>query len=267
MKIGIVVPPLLKTPPSGYGGLEQVAYDLCCALAAKGEEVTLIAPVGSHAEGCKVFETIQSPEKTDVNWIQLEYDAFMKYQSILTEFDIIHDHSWFAFPYLVRFDEKNRGLKICHTHHGHLDWNVKATKPEILPVNLIGISSYMSSEYKTQGWESKFVYNGINLQAYKAPSNVKREKRAVFVGRISPIKQPDQAYAHVWKQESRLMLSADHLLHQQKSRTSTLSENSVKKAADLQPSIWIARRKKKQRWWRAQWCLSFLRHLRNRSDL
>jgi len=193
MKIGVVVPPLLKVPPSGYGGLEVVVYDLCCALAAKGEDVTLIAPTGSHAEGCKLFETITAPEKTDVNWVQLEYDAFMKYQSVLPEFDIIHDHSWFGFPYLARFDEKHRGLKMCHTHHGHLDWKVNATKPEILPVNLIGISQYMASEYKTQGWESKYVYNGINLQAYPIPSGVKREKRAVFVGRISPIKQPDQA--------------------------------------------------------------------------
>ena len=191
MKIGLVIPPLLKTPPTGYGGLEEVAYDLCCALAEKGEDVTLIAPAGSHAEGCKVFETITAPERTDVNWIQLEYDAFMKYQQVLPEFDIIHDHSWFGFPYLTRFEEKHRGIKICHTHHGHLDWNVKATRPEILPVNLIGISSYMASEYKAQGWESKYVYNGIDLSKYAFSD--KKENRAVFVGRISPLKKPDIA--------------------------------------------------------------------------
>ena len=61
LKIGIVVPPLLKTPPTGYGGLEVVAYDLCVALAKTGHDVTLIAPKGSHAEGCKVIETIEVP--------------------------------------------------------------------------------------------------------------------------------------------------------------------------------------------------------------
>jgi len=189
MKIALVVPPLLKTPPTGYGGLEQVVYDLGCALVESGDEVTLFAPKGSHIDGAKVFETIEAPERTDVNWVQLEGNAYNMYSRELEQFDIVHDHSWFAFPYLVKM--MNQKFKICHTHHGHLDWNPSKVPPQINKVNLIAISDYMSKEYLAQGWVSKFVYNGIDMRKYMYTEN--KGDRLVFVGRISKFKMPDVA--------------------------------------------------------------------------
>lgn len=189
MQIAIVAPPLLKVPPTGYGGLEVVVFDLCESFAEMGEDVTLIAPVGSHAKGCKVFETIVAPERTDVNWLQLEGDAYNKYAPELEKFDIVHDHSWFAFPYLAKMSKP--GIKICHTHHGHLDWNPSRVPSQIGKVNLIGISDFMMREYMTQGWGSRFVYNGIDINKYKYSD--KKGDRLVFVGRISKFKLPQVA--------------------------------------------------------------------------
>ena len=192
LKIGIVVPPLLKTPPTGYGGLEVVAYDLCVALAKSGQDVTLIAPKGSYAEGCKVIETIEAPEITECNWMQKEGEAFNLYKGELGKFDLIHDHSWHAFPYLARITEQfGKDLKICHTAHGHIDWNRAAVKPEVAPICLIGISAYMQMEFTTQGWPARYVYNGIDMTKYSYQKE--KENRFVFVGRISKFKQPHLA--------------------------------------------------------------------------
>jgi len=192
MKIALVVPPLLKTPPTGYGGLEQVVYDLGCALVAGGDDVTLFAPPGSHIDGGKLFETIVAPERTDVNWVQLEGDAYNKYSRELLNYDIVHDHSWFGFPYLIKMSNPGLpGLKVCHTHHGHLDWNPSCIPPQIGKVNLIGISPFMKREYAAQGWKSEYVYNGIDINKY-AYSKTKGD-RLVFVGRISKLKHPDIA--------------------------------------------------------------------------
>lgn len=189
MKIALVVPPLLKTPPTGYGGLEQVVYDLGCALVAAGDDVTLFAPPGSYIDGGKVFETVVAPERTDVNWVELEGRAYNIYAEKLLDFDIVHDHSWFAFPYLMKIG--NEKLKICHTHHGHLNWDRTKVPPTMGHVNLIAISDYMRNEYGSQGWASKYVYNGINLNNYTYSD--KKGDRIVFVGRISKLKQPDFA--------------------------------------------------------------------------
>jgi glycosyltransferase involved in cell wall biosynthesis len=164
MKIALISPPLLKTPPTGYGGLEQVVYDLGCALVAGGDEVTLFAPPGSHIDGGTVFETIVAPERTDVNWVELEGNAYNKYASELSKFDIIHSHDWFGFPYIAKMGNPN--LKICHTHHGHCDWNPAKKPANVKNVNLIAISEFMQKEYMARGWIAKYVYNGINLDKY-----------------------------------------------------------------------------------------------------
>jgi glycosyltransferase involved in cell wall biosynthesis len=191
MKIALISPPLLLTPPRGYGGLERVVYDLGCALVEQGEEVTLFAPPGSHIDGGKLVETVSAPERTDVNWVELEKTAYEGYREKLVGFDIIHDHSWFGFPYLAKIDPAFKDLKICHTHHGHCDWNPGLVPEQIKPVSLIGISEFMMNEYKSRGWNSKYVYNGIDIS--KHPYSDVKDNRLVFVGRISKIKMPHAA--------------------------------------------------------------------------
>lgn len=190
MKVALIPPPLLKTPPTAYGGLEQVVYDLGVALLDLGEDVTLIAPFGSNLGGRgKVTSVIDAPEKTDVDWLGLEVESLKRYHPTLSEFDIIHDHTWFGSPYLMKKAKPN--LKICHTHHGHLNWDPKK-KPEGTEfLNLIGISRHMAEEYTSMGYVSKYVYNGINLDNY--PFSNEKEDRLVFVGRISKLKMPHVA--------------------------------------------------------------------------
>lgn len=191
MKIALISPPLLLTPPRGYGGLEMVVYDLGCALAKQGDDVTLFAPPGSHADGCKLIETVTAPERTDVNWVELEKAAFDSYKTKLTGFDVIHDHTWFGFPYLQKLDPATPNLKICHTHHGHIDWNPTKVPPQISPVSLIGISEFMMNEYKALGWSARYVYNGVDMG--KHVYSDKKGDRLVFVGRISKFKMPHAA--------------------------------------------------------------------------
>ena len=189
LKIGLISPPLLLTPPKQYGGLERVVADLGNALVERGHEVTLMAPPGSSIVGGKVFETIEAPERTDVDWAHLEFNAFQKYQDALKDFDVIHDHSWFGFSYLSRHG--NKDLKICHTHHGGLSWDAKKVPDFIKPVNLIAISQFMAGIYAKQGWTVKYCYNGIDLDNYPFYSH--KTNRFVFVGRITKFKGVDLA--------------------------------------------------------------------------
>ena len=195
MKIALVSPPLLLTPPSGYGGLERVVYDLGCSLVNQGHDVTLFAPPGSKIDGGTLVETIPASGTTNVNWVQKELEAFNTYKDKLGDFDIIHDHSWFGFPYMARLEEKFKDIKVCHTHHGHLDWNAKKVPPQIGKINLLAISDFMRKEYAGQGWDARYVYNGIDISEYpmRDASLEPQEPRLVFVGRISKFKMPHAA--------------------------------------------------------------------------
>ena len=188
MKIAVIPPPLLQIPPRAYGGLEIIVADLCEALAKAGQDVTLYAPKGSHAEGCKVFETIQAKETTQCNWVQEEVNAYNAYAAHLVSggYDIIHDHTWFGTPYLAKMQKPE--LKIVHTHHGHIDWKPDAKPANTPHLNLIGISKYMRREYEAQGLPSRYAYNGINLDKY--PYSAEKGDRLIFVGRFSTFKMP-----------------------------------------------------------------------------
>ena len=189
LNIALIPPPLLLTPPTGYGGLERVVYDLGCALVANGDDVTLCAPSGSHIDGGKLLNTGISQERVDVDWVKCEADAYNIYASKLKEFDIVHDHSWFGFPYLTKYNNSN--IKLLHTHHGHLNWDPTKVPPQLKTTNLVGISDFMKREYESQGWGARYVYNGIDLNAY--PFSDKKRTGLAYVGRISQFKNPDKA--------------------------------------------------------------------------
>jgi glycosyltransferase involved in cell wall biosynthesis len=187
MKVALVSPPLLSTPPHHYGGLEMIVYDLGLALLDMGVEVTLIGAKGSYLDDRgTIIETIQPSNTTNVDWFNVEMESYYKYRVYLPEFDIIHEHTWFGCTYLAK--EKVPELKICHTHHGHLNWNPKEIPPYIGNLNLIAISPFMKGIYENQGFKSEYVFNGIDLTKYQFENT--RGDRLLFVGRISELKLP-----------------------------------------------------------------------------
>ena len=157
-----------------------------------GARCVSAAPPGSKIDGGTLIETIPAAGTTNVNWVQKEIESFATYKNRLSEFDIIHDHSWFGFSYMERFNPKDENLKICHTHHGHLNWNSTSIPSKIGKINMIGISEFMQKEYEQQGWTAKYVYNGIDTSEYP-PGRKNRENRLMFVGRLSTFKRPDEA--------------------------------------------------------------------------
>jgi hypothetical protein len=190
LHIGLISTPFFGVPPKGYSGLEMIVWDLACALAELGHEVTLFAPKGSEAppKG-KIVETIEPYNTVQVDWIDLERQAYATYKDKLENLDIIHGHNWFGFEYLAK--AKNPLLKVTHTHHGGINLEYWGRSKPPFKLNLIAISKWMSEIYKAQGFESRYVYNGINLEKY--PFQKERGDRLLFVGRIDRFKQPHVA--------------------------------------------------------------------------
>jgi len=180
------------SPPSGYGGLEQGVYDLGQMLIKMGHEVTLVAPEGSRMEGGHVLATID-PTKYDfqTQGVEAELDASNFYIENLKDFDLIHDHSWFGIPYTAKFE--NESLPVCHTHHGHCDWNKKTIPEYVKNLNFFSISDYIADENAKNGISSMRVYNGTDLEKYEYQE--KKVNRLLFVGRLNSIKQPHAAIA------------------------------------------------------------------------
>lgn len=188
MRVALISTPFFGVPPAGYSGLEQVVWDLACALTELNQKVVVFAPGNRNPPKGFLYRTGEPINKVEVNWFDLERQAYERYRHTLQDFDIVHSNTWYHFAYLSK--QSNSKLKICATHHGHLNFRTKP--PGVDKMNLIAISRFMAEEYKSiLKTDVRFVYNGINLDRYK----FKKEKgdRLLFVGRISRLKRPDVA--------------------------------------------------------------------------
>lgn len=114
MHIVQIAPPWYPVPPSHYGGIERVVYDLTEGLVGAGHRVTLIAPTGSRTTA-ELIETLPG--------VGLDLSDAEKQDHFLTNgrrayriaaeigADVVHDHTDFApdpgFP-----------LPVVRTIHG-----------------------------------------------------------------------------------------------------------------------------------------------------
>jgi glycosyltransferase involved in cell wall biosynthesis/predicted SAM-dependent methyltransferase len=189
LRIALISTPFLRSPPDNYGGLEQVVADLAEALAEMGHDVTVFAADGSKVKGCKVVEFGPPALRVQVDWLAAERRAYEFYKDMLKDFDLVHGHNWLGFEYAAK--ARSPSLRVCHTHHGglNLEWWGRSRPP--FKLNLIAISDWMRRVYAAQGFESRYVYNGVNLARY--PFKAEKGERLVWVGRIDRFKQPHVA--------------------------------------------------------------------------
>lgn len=220
LRIALISTPLLKTPPETYGGLEAVVADLGLALAKLGHDVTVFAADGSRVRGCRIMEIGPPAMETGdpVSLFEEERRAYYVYKNMLDDFDLVHGHSWFGFEYLAKIN--NRKLKVCHTQHGSLHFGFRFRgkaffKPFSVSedlhallscgdynpflkdlfmttgfsnINLIAVSKWMTRFYEGQGYKSRWVHNGVNLERYEYKE--RKGDRLLFVGSIFPGKGP-----------------------------------------------------------------------------
>ena len=206
LRIALVSTPFFGVPPKKYGGLEQVIWDLAEALDELGHLVTIFGPEGSKTpkHGALVV-TGPALDTVNVNWFKEEENRYFKWKDIIVpdRYDVVHDHSWFGFPYFHRMN--NLKLRVLHSHHGGYQWT---TAPPFPKPNLVSISKFMKQYteqyFQQKGFniQSEYVYNGIDIDKY--PYQFSKTENLLFVGRLSTFKQPHIAANIARKTNSNL---------------------------------------------------------------
>jgi glycosyltransferase involved in cell wall biosynthesis len=178
MKVCVISTTVLKCPPDGYAGLEMISWQCAEGLYLKGHDVTLIAPKGSKTNA-KLHETTLG---------ESERQAYSGYWQKLNEFDVIIDHSWQKWSYILKM-EGNLPKPILGVLHAPVNTMYQSPPPVEKP-SFICISKDQSESCKEHfKCESRVAHNGVDTNFYKR-TNSKRNSRYLFLARISTIKGP-----------------------------------------------------------------------------
>jgi glycosyltransferase involved in cell wall biosynthesis len=184
MKICVVSSTVLEVPLSGYGGLESVAYLCAEGLARRGHEVMLVAPGNSiPPPGVELHRTTVG---------ESEMAAYSGYWHKLPSFDVIIDHSWQKFSYILKVEGKLKApiLGVCHAP---ISTMYQSAPPVLFPC-LVAISQDQADHISEHlGVPARVAYNGIDLNFYRAKEGVTRSERYLFLARMSRIKGPHLA--------------------------------------------------------------------------
>jgi len=177
MRVLLISTACLEVPPSHYGGLEMIVYDLAVCLNERGYDVTVAAPHGSKfPEGITMLPTVKLP---DNKWD--ENIALLSYIREAETMDLIHDHSHNKeiYTFLSEFENENR---FCSTLHCPTSVQYPVKWPCLVTISK-DHSQRIQSGY---GYSSKVVHNGIDLSRF----TFKEEKgdRYIFLGRPHPNK-------------------------------------------------------------------------------
>jgi glycosyltransferase involved in cell wall biosynthesis len=195
MRIAQIAPMYEAVPPTHYGGIERVVWNLCEELVGRGHEVTLFASADSHTSAALSPTTPRSLRRHMTHDEMINLSPYL-HLSMLSQvyrrgddFDLIHshvDHLTFPFAKLV-------ATPTVTTMHGRLD--VPILPPILrcyphLPLVSISMAQRAPLRELPLNWVG-CVPNGISLDRFTfAPEP---GAYLAFVGRISPEKRPDWA--------------------------------------------------------------------------
>lgn len=180
MKICVISTTVMTVPVRGYGGLEVVAYQCAEGLARRGHDVTLVAPVGSvPPPGVELHGTTLG---------ESEQQAYSGYWQRLPSFDVIIDHSWQKWAYILKCENRLHApiLGVCHAPIVTM-YNVA---PPIKQPCLVAISQDQADAITGHlSVPARVCYNAVDTNFYKSVRG-QRSERYLFLGRISTIKGP-----------------------------------------------------------------------------
>lgn len=194
MRICVISSTVFPCPPTGYSGLEMIAWQIADGLGKRGHEVILVAPEGStlsHGQVLSIGPPGSISEEEAYGGCKrpgLQRDGYWK---ALLGCDAVIDHSWQKWSYMLKREGKLKApiLGVCHAPIN----TMMASPPQVEKPCIVCISKDQADHFTALfNKPARYAYNGIDTNFYK-PINLPRSDRFLFLARFSSIKGPDLA--------------------------------------------------------------------------
>jgi len=190
-RIALIVSPWYPVPPSGYGGIELMAFNLARELSSRGHEVTVIGRQGSKGP----FESLALAPESWTDQLgtrdELPRESLFLYRSYETvrrrAFDVIHDNSG-LIGILVASQARLQAPVVTTLHGSLTEAEGDFLRGVARQVRLVAISRAQQSTLAGVEWHG-MVHNAVDPRAYLPITNPKeKEGYLVELARINPDK-------------------------------------------------------------------------------
>lgn len=206
MKIAMIAPPWLPIPPTGYGGIELVVYDLTEGLVRGGHDVELFG-TGDSRSSARLIPVVENHIGQNLDLrvareLSLTLSRYSYARALLDGVDIIHDHT--------DFQELELPVpKSVYTLHGPAVESAVEKAKAIMAGGrggLVAISHRQRELFEEQGVEfAGTVHNGMDAQSM--PFSADKEDYLLFIGRANWEKGLDLAVRVAGRAGMRLIMA------------------------------------------------------------
>jgi glycosyltransferase involved in cell wall biosynthesis len=203
LRIGLIAPPWVDVPPTGYGGTEVVVDNLARGLRRRGHEVVLftVGTSTSPVERRWLFERPVSPMGLDTAEAAHVLAAYER----LTDVDLIHDHTNIG-ALVAASTRPSTDIPVVTTNHGLFSPEIR----RILAVSARGAAVVAISRAQARDARpvpvAAVIHHGIDLDVYRpGPGD---GGYLLFIGRMSPEKGVDAAVRIARRAGRRLVVVA-----------------------------------------------------------
>ena len=210
LRIALIVSPWFPVPPTGYGGIELMAYNLARELSSQDHKVTVIGRQGSHGP----FQTVAlAPESWQKDLGTTNGDArhllflYRAYETVRRRsFDVIHDHS--GFTGILVASQARLQAPVVATLHGPLsEAEGDFLRAVARQVNLVAISHAQQATVAGVEWRG-VVHNAVNPGEYRPITKAsEKDDYLVELARINPDKGQHIAIEVAKRLKTRLVLA------------------------------------------------------------
>jgi glycosyltransferase involved in cell wall biosynthesis len=186
MKILLLMDPFIPVPPTFYGGIERVVYDIACRYVKLGHSVTIVAgPNSISPDKLIVYGNNADLQSVDID-LKLSWDLFKIIKKEIVRHDVIHNFGRLFWLFPIAFSK----IKKVQTYMRYI------TPRNIRILNSMGVRNVtytaVSDAIVKTGisgggrWET--VYNCAPVDQFDFVSFVKEDAPLFFIGRLERCK-------------------------------------------------------------------------------
>ena len=195
-RIAIIVSPWFPVPPSGYGGIELMAFNLARELSGRGHQVTILGRQGSRGpfEALALAPESWTPQLGTLDQIPREnLFLYRAYETVRRRaFDIIHDNSGIG-GILVAAQARLQAPVVATLHGALRESEGDFLSAVARQVHLVAISRAQQATVAGVEW-SGVVHNAIDPAEYSPIIKPEeKENYLLSLARINPDKGQDVA--------------------------------------------------------------------------